>query len=140
MANRCITPLSCALLAIGALLLTGSYPVHAGGMIAGKVTYTGKSEEKEFVFSKFPNPQFCSKIPKKELVRGEKRILPTISVGKDRGLAGAVVAVTDIDDQAFIDAYEGTDVVAEFCEFLPLHRNRRETEELSREEPRRRSR
>lgn len=87
-------------------------------MIAGKVTYAGKSEEKEFVFSKFPNPQFCSKIPKKEFVRGEKRILPTISVGKDRGLAGTVVAVTDIDDQAFVDAYKGTDVVAEFCEFL----------------------
>jgi hypothetical protein len=29
----------------------------AGGTIAGKVTFAGKSEQKEFLFSKFPNPR-----------------------------------------------------------------------------------
>ena len=92
----------------------------AGGTITGKVTYTGKAEEKEFLFSKFPNPKFCPKNPHPELVRGEKRILPTIQVGKDGGLKAAVVAVNDIEDQAFMDGYKGTDIVSEFCEFLPF--------------------
>lgn len=92
---------------------------YAGGTVTGKVTYSGKAEEKEFLFSKFPNPKFCPKTPKKELVKGEKRILPTIEVGKEGGLKAAVVAVTDIEDKAFMDGYKGTDVVAEFCEFQP---------------------
>jgi len=92
----------------------------AGGTITGKVTYSGKAEEKEFLFSKFPNPRFCPKNPHAELVRGEKRILPTIQVGKDGGLKAAVVAVNDIEDQAFMDGYKGTDVIGEFCEFLPF--------------------
>ncbi len=37
----------------------------AGGTIAGKVTFAGKSEQKEFLFSKFPNPKFCPKNPNK---------------------------------------------------------------------------
>ena len=90
----------------------------AGGTITGKVTYAGKAEEKEFLFSKFPNPKFCPKNPNKEMVKGEKRILPTISVSGG-GLAGAVVAVADIADQAFVDGYKGTDTIAAFCEFQP---------------------
>src|SRR5574341_1427038 len=93
---------------------------YAGGTITGKVTYAGKSEEKEFLFSKFPNPKFCPKNPHKELVKGEKRILPTISVGDGGALKHAVVAVTDVEDQAFMDGYKGTDIVSEFCEFLPF--------------------
>jgi len=58
----------------------------AGGTITGKVTYSGKSGEKEFLFSKFANPKFCAKNPHKELVKGEKRIMPTIRVGTDGGL------------------------------------------------------
>ncbi len=92
----------------------------AGGTITGKVTYSGKAEEKEFLFSKFPNPKFCPKNPHAELVRGEKRILPTIQVEKDGGLKAAVVAVNDIEDKAFMDGYKGTDIVSEFCEFLPF--------------------
>lgn len=92
----------------------------AGGTIAGKVTFAGKSEQKEFSFAKFPNPKFCNKNPHKELMDGDKRFLKTIEVGKDGGLKNAVVAVADIDDQAFIDGYQGTEVVAEFCEFLPF--------------------
>ncbi|MEK7237286.1 MAG: hypothetical protein AAB242_11725 [Nitrospirota bacterium] len=92
----------------------------AGGTIAGKVTYAGKSEQKEFSFAKFPNPKFCVKNPNKALVDGDKRFFKTIEVGKDGGLKGAVVAVVDIEDKAFVDAYQGTDVVAEFCEFLPF--------------------
>lgn len=90
----------------------------AGGTITGKVTYSGKSEEKEFKFSKFPNPKFCPKIPKKDLVNGDTRILKTIDVSGG-GLAGAVVAVADVEDKAWMDGYKGTEVVAEFCEFQP---------------------
>ncbi len=90
----------------------------AGGTITGKVTYSGKSEEKEFLFSKFPNPKFCAKNPRKELVKGDKRILPTIRVGTDGGLQAAVVAVRDIEDKTFMDGFKGTDHIAEFCEWL----------------------
>src|SRR4029077_9982306 len=92
----------------------------AGGTIVGKVTFAGKSEQKEFLFTKFPNPKFCPKNPHKELMDGDKRFLKTIEVGKDGGLKHAVVAVVDIEDQAFVDGYQGTEVVAEFCEFLPF--------------------
>jgi hypothetical protein len=105
---------------VGAAFLATPLTSFAGGAVTGKVTYSGKAEEKEFLFSKFPNPKFCPKNPKKELVKGEKRILPTIEVGKDGGLKAAVVAITDIEDKAFIDGYKGTNVVAEFCEFMPF--------------------
>jgi hypothetical protein len=91
----------------------------AGGTIAGKVTYAGKSEQKEFLFSKFPNPNFCPKNPNKSLMDGDKRFLKTIEVGKDGGLKNAVVAVMDIEDKGFMDGYQGTEVTAAFCEFLP---------------------
>ena len=92
----------------------------AGGSISGKVTYAGKAEQKEFSFAKFPNPKFCIKNPNKALMDGDKRFLKTIEVGKDGGLKGAVVAVVDVEDKAFVDGYKGTEVVAEFCEFLPF--------------------
>jgi hypothetical protein len=57
----------------------------AGGTITGKVSYAGKAEQKEFLFSKFPTPKFCPKNPHKELIDGEKRLLRTIEVGKDGG-------------------------------------------------------
>ena len=92
----------------------------AGGTISGKVTYAGKAEQKEFLFSKFPNPKFCPQNPNKSLMDGDKRLLKTIEVGKDGGLKHAVVAVIDVEDKAFMDGYAGTEVVAEFCEFLPF--------------------
>jgi hypothetical protein len=90
----------------------------AGGTISCKVTYAGKNETKDFSFAKFPNPKFCPKIPNKELSQGDKRVLKTITTSGG-GLGGAVVAVADIEDQAFIDGYKGTEVVAAFCEFQP---------------------
>ncbi|MEO7862337.1 MAG: hypothetical protein ABIU05_18270, partial [Nitrospirales bacterium] len=75
----------------------------AGGTISGKVTFAGKSEQKEFLFSKFPNPKFCPKNPHKELMDGDKRFLKQIEVGKDGGLKNAVVAVIDVEDKAFVD-------------------------------------
>ena len=63
---------------------------NAGGTIAGKVTYAGKSEQKEFSFAKFPNPKFCPKNPNKSLMDGDKRFLKTIEVGKDGGLKGEI--------------------------------------------------
>src|SRR5512147_867908 len=92
----------------------------AGGTISGKVTFAGKSEQKEFLFSKFPNPKFCLQNPNKSLADGDKRFLKTVEVGKDGGLKNAVVAVVDIEDQAFIGGYQGTEVIAAFCEFLPF--------------------
>lgn len=103
-----------------AAFLAAPLTSFAGGTIAGKVTFAGKSEQKEFLFSKFPNPKFCPKIPNKSLMDGDKRFLKTIEVGKDGGLKGAVIAVRDIEDKAFVDGYKGTDVVAEFCEFKPF--------------------
>jgi hypothetical protein len=103
-----------------AALVAAPLAANAGGTIAGKVTYAGKPEKKEFSFAKFPNPKFCPKNPNKALVDGDKRYMPTIEVGKDGGLKNAVVAVVDIEDKAFVDSYKGTDVVAEFCEFLPF--------------------
>jgi len=92
----------------------------AGGTIQGKVTYSGKPEQKEFLFSKFPNPKFCPKNPHTDLIDGDKRFLKTIEVAKDGGLKNAVVSVTDVEDKAFVDGYKGTEVAAEFCEFLPF--------------------
>ena len=95
----------------------------SGGTVIGTVTYTGKAEEKEFPFLWFPNPKFCPKIGtdghKPDLIKGDKRILKRIDVGKDGALNAAVVAVTDIEDKAFLDGYKGTEVVTRFCEFLP---------------------
>jgi hypothetical protein len=107
-------------LGLGILLLATPPVTYAGGIIKGKVLYSGKSEEKEFLFSKFPNPNFCVKNPHKGLVKGEKRILPTIRVGPDGGLLAAVVSVRDIEDKAFMDGFAGTNHVAEFCEWLPF--------------------
>jgi hypothetical protein len=103
-----------------AAFLAAPLTSFAGGTIAGKVTFAGKAEQKEFLFSKFPNPKFCPKIPNKSLVDGDKRFLKTIEVGKDGGLKNAVVAVVDVEDKAFVDGFKGTEVIAEFCEFLPF--------------------
>lgn len=104
-----------------AAFLAAPLASYAGGTITGKVTYTGKPEEKEFSFGKFPNPKFCPKIAesKPDLVNGDKRFLKTIELGKDGGLKAAVVSVRNIEDKAFMDGYKGTEVVAQFCEFLP---------------------
>src|ERR1044071_7633274 len=93
---------------------------YAGGTISGKVTYAGKPEQKEFLFSKFPNPKFCPQNPNKSLMDGDKRFLKQIEVSKDGGLKGAVVAVADVEDKAWMDGYAGTEVVAAFCEFQPF--------------------
>jgi hypothetical protein len=97
------------MLTIGMVALVVGAPVLslAGGTVAGKVTYNGKPEEKEFLFSKFPNPAFCAKNPKKDLVKGDKRILPTIRVARQAGLQDAVVAIRDIEDKAFMDGFKG---------------------------------
>lgn len=110
-----------AVLSVAAVALVAApLAANAGGTIAGKVTFAGKAEQKEFLFSKFPNPKFCPKNPHKDLMDGDKRFLKTIEVAKDGGLKGAVVAVRDIEDQGFVDGYKGTEIVAEFCEFMPF--------------------
>jgi hypothetical protein len=59
-------------------LVAAPLAANAGGTIAGKVTYAGKAEQKEFSFAKFPNPKFCPKNPNKSLMDGDKRFLKTI--------------------------------------------------------------
>ena len=103
-----------------AVFLAAPLTSFAGGTITGKVTFAGKADVEEFEFSKFPNDKFCRKNPHKELVSGEKRLLPKIQVGAGGALKGAVVAVRDIEDKAFVDSYAGTELVAEFCEFMPF--------------------
>lgn len=105
---------------VAAALVAAPLAANAGGTIAGKVTYAGAEEKKEFLFSKFPNPKFCPKNPNKGLMDGDKRFFKTIEKAKDGGLKGAVVAVADIEDKAFMDGYTGTEVTAAFCEFLPF--------------------
>lgn len=103
-----------------AMFLAAPLASYAGGTIVGKVTFAGKADQREFFLSKFPNMKFCSKISNTSLIDGDIRLLKTIEVDKDGGLKGAVVAVTDIEDQAFVDGYKGTDVTVAFCEFLPF--------------------
>lgn len=111
----------CALAGLVAIaFLAAPLTSFAGGTVTGKVTFAGKADKKEFLFSKFPNPKFCPKNPRKDLMDGDKRFLKTIDVGKDGGLKGAVVAITDVEDKAFMDGFKGAEVVAEFCEFLPF--------------------
>ena len=105
---------------IAASFLAAPLASFAGGTVAGKVTTTEKSDQKEFLFSKFPNPKFCPKNPNAKLMDGDKRLMPTVEVSKDGGLKNAVVAIADVEDKAFVDGYKGTEIVAEFCEFLPF--------------------
>ncbi len=105
--------------AVAVAVVAAPLTSFAGGTISGKVTFAGKAEQKEFLFSKFPNPKFCPKNPNKALMDGDKRFLKQIEVAKDGGLKGAVVAVVDIEDKAFMDGYAGTEVKAEFCDFQP---------------------
>ncbi len=106
--------------AVAVAFIAAPLTSFAGGTITGKVTYAGKSETSEFSLAKFPNTKFCAKNPVKGLVNGDKRSMPKVEVGKDGALKNAVVAIMDIEDKAFIDGYKGTDVVAEFCQFLPF--------------------
>jgi ankyrin repeat protein len=95
-----------------------------GGTVTGTVIYTGKAEEKEFFFRNYPHATFCSKIAtdghKPDLVKGDKRILKMIEVGTAGSLHAVVVAVTDIEDTAWMVGYKGTDVTITFCEYRPF--------------------
>ncbi len=51
---------------------------------------------------------------------GDKRFLKTIEVGKDGGLKDAVVAVSISKTRRSWMGMQGTEVTAEFCEFLPF--------------------
>src|SRR5438132_5041739 len=107
-------------IAIGAIaLLAAPLTSWAGGEVDGKVTFSGKPPApKEFLFSKFTNPEFCGKNPNKD-AKGEKRLLHEVQVGKDGGLKNAVVAVTGINDEMFQADFKGEDIIAKLCEFLP---------------------
>src|SRR5215467_7795796 len=99
---------------VATMYMTTPITAIAGSTIMGKVIYSGKSEEQEFLLSKWPNAKFCASTPKQALVRGEMRILPTIEVNSNGGLKATVVAITDIEDKSFMEGYKGTEVMAEF--------------------------
>jgi len=107
-------------IAIGAIaLLAAPLTARAGGEVEGKVTFSGEPPApKEFLFSKFPNPEFCGKNPNKD-AKGEKRLLHEVQVGKDGDLKNTVVAVTGINDEKFQAEFKGEDIIAKLCEFLP---------------------
>jgi len=106
----------------GVALLAAPILAQAGGTVTGKVTFTGKvPPAKEFVFSKFPNVEFCKKNTNKS-ADGETRLLKEVQLGKGGGLKGAVVSVRDIKDKGWMGKFKkepSQKVTAELCEFLP---------------------
>jgi len=109
-------------LVMGAMLLAAPMIAQAGGTIKGKVTFSGAvPPPKEFAFKKFPNTEFCKKNSNKS-ADGETRLLKEVEVDGSKGLKNAVVAVTDVQDKAFLDAADKAapqKVTAELCEFKP---------------------
>lgn len=88
--------------------------------VIGRVTYSVPPEVRRFQFSKYPNPTYCRESAPSELVDGDLRVLHTIEVDVDRGLKGAIVALTDILDLKFVAKFQGTEVVVENCRFSPF--------------------
>jgi len=109
-------------LLVGGLLIAAPLVAQAGGTIKGKVTFTGKvPPPKEFAFSKFPNVAFCQKNTNKS-ADGKTRLLKEVEVDGSKGLKNAVVAVTSIEDKAWMKGFEkepAQKVMAELCEFIP---------------------
>lgn len=109
-------------LLVGSILIAAPLVAQAGGTIKGKVTFAGKvPAPKEFAFAKFPNVDFCKKNESKS-ADGNTRLLKEVEVDGSKGLKNAVVAVTDIEDKAFLDkaGKEAPQLVeADLCEFKP---------------------
>jgi hypothetical protein len=104
---------------LGMMILVVPMLCWAGGTVEGKVSFSGKlPAPKEFLFSKFPNPNFCVRNPNKDAT-GKIRLLHEVEVGKDGGLKHAVVAIEGINDEKFEADYRGEEVAAELCEFKP---------------------
>ncbi|PJA80085.1 MAG: hypothetical protein CO149_01340 [Nitrospirae bacterium CG_4_9_14_3_um_filter_51_5] len=107
---------------VGSILIAAPLVAQAGGTIKGKVTFAGKvPPPKEFAFSKFPNPAFCTKNESKS-ADGNTRLLKEVQVDGSKGLKNAVVSVRDIEDKAFTDKAKKEapqTVEAELCEFKP---------------------
>lgn len=105
---------------VASVFVAAPLVVQAGGTIKGKVTFSGKvPAPKEFVFSKFPNVEFCKKNSSKS-ADGETRLLKEVEVDGGKGLKNAVVSVRDIKDKNWMKSYKRTEVVAQLCEFLPF--------------------
>ncbi|MEE8297028.1 MAG: hypothetical protein V3R26_04270, partial [Hyphomicrobium sp.] len=103
-------------------LLVAPLLAHAGGTIAGKVTFSGKvPAPKEFAFAKFPNSKFCQKNASKS-ADGKTRLLKEVELGPGKALMNAVVSVRDIKDKGWMGKYKkqpSQKVIAELCEFKP---------------------
>ena len=110
-------------LLVGGMLLAAPLIAQAGGTIKGKVTFTGKvPPPKEFLFSKFPNVDFCKKNTNKS-ADGETRLLHEVRVDGSGGLKDAIVLVTSIKDKGWMKGFKkvaAQKVMAELCEFLPF--------------------
>lgn len=110
-------------LLVGGLLIAAPLVAQAGGTIKGKVTFSGKvPAPKEFAFAKFPNTEFCKKNASKS-ADGATRLLKEVQVDGSKGLKDAVVAVTSIEDKAWMKGFAkapAQKVKSELCEFLPF--------------------
>lgn len=109
-------------LVLGGALMVLPLAAHAGGTVKGKVTFSGKvPPPKEFAFGKFPNAEFCKQNSSKS-ADGKTRLLKEVEVGAGNALKNAVVAVTDIEDKAWMGKFKSEPaqkVDAKLCEFLP---------------------
>lgn len=106
---------------VGLTVLCVLFPlmVMAGGTVRGKVTFLGDiPPSQKFVFSSFPNAQYCAKHPSTS-DEGRRRLVNRVELGQGGRLQGAVVSIRDINDKAWTQSFSQTSVNIELCEFLP---------------------
>lgn len=139
MPSRCFPKTLLVLLLAGSAFSAIPLPAHAGGTIAGKVTFSGTvPAPKEFKFSRFSNSAFCRKNANKS-ADGETRLLREVQVAPDGGLKHAVVSVRNAGGKDWLKSKRlvtlcestphrmphacagvpRTEVLAERCEFVP---------------------
>lgn len=85
--------------------------------MTGKVSFAGKvPATHEFALGKFSDPAYCAKNQNKS-EDGKVRLLKGVQIVKGGGLQDAIVAVRDIEEEAWMKGYEGATVRAELCEW-----------------------
>jgi hypothetical protein len=84
------------------------------------VLYKGTAPSpKTFELSKFPNTDFCRHHPSTS-PDGKLRILEEVKVTNDGALQEAIVALRDIEDKAWIKAFDHTNHVGRLCAWEPF--------------------
>ncbi len=89
------------------------------GTIKGTVRYIGEIQTpKKFVFQSFPNAQFFAKHPL-TTDGGRRRIFNLMTVGQGGALQDAIVAIRDIQEEAWREPFSQTHVDITLCDFSP---------------------